>query len=57
LWDLRCEQGIIDAFAKIWGTDQLITSFDGGSIMLPHRTDVGDGGKWEHMEWVGRRYL
>jgi hypothetical protein len=57
LWDLRCEQGIIYAFAKIWGTDQLITSFDGGSIMLPHRTDVGDGGKWEHMEWVGRRYL
>jgi hypothetical protein len=50
LWDLRCEQGIIDAFAKIWGTDQLITSFDGGSIMLPNRTDVADGGKWEHME-------
>ncbi|WWD19949.1 hypothetical protein CI109_104422 [Kwoniella shandongensis] len=50
LWDLRCEPGIIDAFAKVWGTDELITSFDGGSIMLPKRTDVPDGGKWEHMD-------
>ncbi|ORY35326.1 hypothetical protein BCR39DRAFT_591866 [Naematelia encephala] len=50
LWDLRCEDGIIDAFAKVWGTDELITSFDGGSIMLPKRTDVKDGGKWEHMD-------
>lgn len=45
VWDLRTEQGIIDAFAKIWGTDELITSFDGASVFLPKRTDVKDGGK------------
>ncbi|WRT66777.1 uncharacterized protein IL334_003740 [Kwoniella shivajii] len=50
VWDIRCETGVIDAFAKVWGTDELITSFDGGSIMLPKRTDVFDDGKWEHME-------
>ncbi|WVR09804.1 hypothetical protein IAU60_006880 [Kwoniella sp. DSM 27419] len=50
LWDIRCEEGVIDTFAKVWGTDELITSFDGGSVMLPKRTDVADGGKWEHMD-------
>ncbi|WWD03167.1 hypothetical protein V865_001214 [Kwoniella europaea PYCC6329] len=50
LWDIRCEDGVIDAFAKVWGTDELITSFDGGSIMLPNRVDVMDSGKWEHMD-------
>ncbi|KAI5480129.1 hypothetical protein MNV49_001789 [Pseudohyphozyma bogoriensis] len=50
VWDLRCERGIIEAFAKIWGTDELVTSFDGATIMLPHRTDVPDAGKWEHTD-------
>ncbi|KAK0469644.1 uncharacterized protein EV420DRAFT_1616195 [Desarmillaria tabescens] len=50
VWDLRTKQGIIDAFAKLWGTNELVTSFDAGAVMLPHRTDVTDGGKWEHMD-------
>ncbi|WVQ71114.1 hypothetical protein IAR50_000639 [Cryptococcus sp. DSM 104548] len=50
VWDIRCEPGVIDAFAKVWGTNELITSFDGGCLMLPKRTDVKDGGKWEHMD-------
>ncbi|ORY25045.1 hypothetical protein BCR39DRAFT_590309 [Naematelia encephala] len=50
VWDLRQEDGIIDAFAKIWGSDELVTSFDAGSIMLPKRTDVADAGKWEHID-------
>ncbi|WVQ84276.1 hypothetical protein IAT38_006428 [Cryptococcus sp. DSM 104549] len=50
VWNIRCEQGVIDAFSKVWETDKLITSFDAGCIMLPKRTDVKDGGKWEHMD-------
>ncbi|KAI5477297.1 hypothetical protein MNV49_006518 [Pseudohyphozyma bogoriensis] len=50
VWDVRCEQGIIDAFAKVWGTDELVTSFDGFTIMLPNRKDVPDVGKWEHTD-------
>ncbi|OCF32459.1 hypothetical protein I316_05885 [Kwoniella heveanensis BCC8398] len=49
-WDLRQEQGIIDAFTKVWGTDELVTSFDAGCIMLPGRTDVKDDQPWEHMD-------
>jgi len=50
VWDVRTEPGVIDAFAKVWGTDQLVTSFDGASIMLPHRSDVPDVGAWEHTD-------
>ena len=25
-WDIRSEPGLIDAFAKIWGTDELLVS-------------------------------
>ncbi|WWD19963.1 hypothetical protein CI109_104436 [Kwoniella shandongensis] len=50
LWDLRTEQGVIDAFAKLWGTDELITSFDSAAIMLPSRTDIVDAGRWEHID-------
>lgn len=40
VWDCRSEQGVIDAFAEIWGTDKLTTSFDGASIMLHDRKDL-----------------
>lgn len=26
-WDVRCEPAVIDVFAKIWGTDELLVSF------------------------------
>ena len=35
LWQIRLEQNVIDAFAKCWGTDELIVSFDGGNLSLP----------------------
>ncbi|WVQ85842.1 hypothetical protein IAT38_008010 [Cryptococcus sp. DSM 104549] len=34
-WDIRSEQGVIDAFAKIWGTDELLVSFDAVNLSLP----------------------
>lgn len=29
VWDLKSEPGIIDKFARIWGTDELMVSFGG----------------------------
>lgn len=30
MWKIRQEPAVIDAFAKCWGTDELLVSFDGG---------------------------
>lgn len=32
LWDLRTEPGVLSAFEKLWGTSELVVSFDGGSL-------------------------
>ncbi|KAL8278766.1 hypothetical protein RQP46_008835 [Phenoliferia psychrophenolica] len=49
-WETRTAPGVVGAFAKVWGTDELITSFDAGCIMLPYRTDVKDTARWEHID-------
>ncbi|KAL8292973.1 hypothetical protein RQP46_000667 [Phenoliferia psychrophenolica] len=50
IWSTRLAPGVVSAFSKVWGTDELITSFDGACIMLPHRTDVTGDGKWQHID-------
>ncbi|GAA5933367.1 hypothetical protein JCM3775_000668 [Rhodotorula graminis] len=50
LWAIRCEQGVVDGFAELWGTDRLTTSFDGAAVMLCHRKDLPPAQKWEHMD-------
>ncbi|KAK4703177.1 hypothetical protein P7C70_g3039, partial [Phenoliferia sp. Uapishka_3] len=53
VWDIRTEPGVMDAFAKLWGTKELTTSFDGASVMLPRRKDLpppSSADKWEHMD-------
>jgi hypothetical protein len=57
VWDLRTEENVVGAFAKIWGTDELVTSFDGATIMLPGRTDVKDSGNCEIAHDVFQNYL
>ncbi|WWC88322.1 uncharacterized protein L201_003230 [Kwoniella dendrophila CBS 6074] len=51
-WDIRSEKGIIDTFAKIWGTDELLVSFDGVNVSLPFKNeDLGDrGAPWPHVD-------
>ncbi|WWC71119.1 uncharacterized protein I206_105072 [Kwoniella pini CBS 10737] len=51
-WDIRSEQGIIDTFSKIWGTDELLVSFDGVNVSLPFKNeDLGNRGKpWPHVD-------
>ncbi len=50
-WDIRAEQGLIDVFAQLWGTDELLCSFDGGnfSVPLPAEEVEGGGAPWPHV--------
>jgi ectoine hydroxylase-related dioxygenase (phytanoyl-CoA dioxygenase family) len=35
VWDVRCNPKVINAFATIWGTNDLLVSFDGIAFHLP----------------------
>ncbi|CAG9975580.1 unnamed protein product [Clonostachys byssicola] len=50
MWDIRLEPGIIDVFARIWGTDELLVSFDALNITLPHRPGHVPRKKWPHVD-------
>ncbi|ORX37087.1 hypothetical protein BD324DRAFT_642094 [Kockovaella imperatae] len=50
-WDIRAEPGLIDVFAKIWGTDELAVSFDGVNVSLPFKADAPvDRKPWAHVD-------
>jgi len=60
VWKIRTEPAIIDTFSKIWGTDDLIGSFDGLNIALPvnekhGRTDIKPTQAWPHIDQNPRR--
>ena len=35
VWDIKTEPGVVGVFEKLWATDKLVVSFDGGALMLP----------------------
>ena len=35
LWDLRSEPGLIEAFGKIWGTEELAVSYGMSELFRP----------------------
>jgi hypothetical protein len=39
-WDIRTEPGVVAAFAKIWGTDELVVSYDSVNISLPYGAEL-----------------
>ncbi|KAL1653555.1 hypothetical protein SLS61_003701 [Didymella pomorum] len=43
------EPAIIDAFAKLWGTDELLVSFDGMNLTLPTK-DMKPTTPWPHVD-------
>ncbi|WWC71969.1 uncharacterized protein I206_105928 [Kwoniella pini CBS 10737] len=50
-WDIRSEQNIIDVFAKIWDTDELLVSFDAVNISLPFDQDANfQKDAWPHTD-------
>ncbi|KAG7908126.1 hypothetical protein KL906_003543 [Ogataea polymorpha] len=50
LWDARMEPGVLEIFEKLWGTDQLLASFDGLNITLPNRKDQSRKSPWPHFD-------
>jgi hypothetical protein len=53
MWDARMEPGVIKAFAKIWGTDELLVSFDNLTVTLPNLRPVRD--PWPHVDQAPRK--
>ena len=50
MWDARMEPKILEAFARIWGTDELLVSFDALNITLPNRADKPAQRPWPHVD-------
>ncbi|KAH8929797.1 hypothetical protein BT69DRAFT_1276014 [Atractiella rhizophila] len=51
VWEARCEPGVIDAYKKLWGTAELLVSFDAINVSLPKRKDGAEGLKfWPHID-------
>jgi hypothetical protein len=70
VWRVRCEPGVVDAFAKyvsprtsfhnlkdrstpyvssrVYGTDDLIVSFDVVNVQWPNRKDAPKNSRWAH---------
>ncbi|KAL2839808.1 hypothetical protein BJY01DRAFT_257566 [Aspergillus pseudoustus] len=49
VWEARCEPGVLEPFAKLWGTDELLVSFDAVNITLPGRKDL-KWSPWPHVD-------
>lgn len=50
MWDLRQDPRIVNVFAAIWNTHELIVSMDGLSIMCPPEIRKGYFDPWPHVD-------
>ncbi|MBX9923863.1 MAG: hypothetical protein K2Y01_07105 [Rhabdochlamydiaceae bacterium] len=50
MWDLRQDPRIVDVFAKVWNTRDLIVSMDGLSFMCPPEIREGYYEPWPHVD-------
>jgi len=51
VWDLRTESTIIDIFAQLWGTEDLLVSFDGACLATPSHKEVKmQTDSWAHID-------
>ncbi|KAH8883310.1 phytanoyl-CoA dioxygenase [Thozetella sp. PMI_491] len=50
MWDARLEPGVLDTFSKLWGTEELLVSFDSLNITFPNRKDIVKRTPWEHID-------
>ncbi|OQO13985.1 hypothetical protein B0A48_00860 [Cryoendolithus antarcticus] len=53
MWEARMEPGVVEAFEKIWGTTELIVSFDSLNVTLPNLKPVRD--PWPHVDQAPRK--
>ncbi|KAJ5546466.1 hypothetical protein N7494_004051 [Penicillium frequentans] len=50
MWEARMEAKVLEAFAKIWGTEELLVSFDALNITLPNREEKPATKPWPHVD-------
>ncbi|KAI5477301.1 hypothetical protein MNV49_006522 [Pseudohyphozyma bogoriensis] len=50
VWRIRSEPGVVAAFEKVYGTEDLIASFDVVNIQFPNRRDAPENKKWAHQD-------
>lgn len=50
MWDLRQDLRIVDVFARIWNTHDLVVSMDGLSLMCPPEIRKGSFDPWPHVD-------
>lgn len=53
MWEARMEPAVIDAFAKVWGTDKLLVSFDSLNVTLPNLKPAR--APWPHIDQAPRK--
>lgn len=49
VWEARMEPKVIDHFQQLWGTEELLCSFDGMNITLPRQKDL-TWSPWPHCD-------
>ncbi|TVY14532.1 putative phytanoyl-CoA dioxygenase [Lachnellula arida] len=49
MWEARQEPGVIEAFEKLWGTKELLVSFDGMNFTLPSNPRAATE-PWPHID-------
>lgn len=49
-WGVRSESGVIEVFEKLFGTEDLLVSFDAVNVSLPNRRDLPPVKPWPHQD-------
>lgn len=52
VWEARMEPGVMKPFRELWGTDELLVSFDGMNVTLPRQKDL----TWSPWPHCGRQF-
>jgi ectoine hydroxylase-related dioxygenase (phytanoyl-CoA dioxygenase family) len=50
MWEARMEPGVLEAFSTLWGTNELLVSFDALNVTSLNRKDVERNPAWEHID-------
>lgn len=55
VWEARQEPGVLEAFEKIWGTKELIVSYDTINLTLPNAAEMAGSKPWPHCDQAPER--
>ncbi|KAK1465065.1 phytanoyl-CoA dioxygenase [Colletotrichum paranaense] len=50
VWDIRSEPGVVGAFEKVYGTEDLLVSFDVINYGFANRTNLPENKPWPHQD-------